>query len=306
MLQTILLKPQNKEDELILKFYFSLGKSEYNSCFSKHEFTNYQRFVLLINYIKENKSLREFVDWIKKKSTLVRFLQLKKIPSKSTLNSWFAMFDLELIKQKMRDFFKPTSKILAVDGTGLETETKGNYIKKRFGLRTKSNFNKFDAIVDIESKLILDFEFHYKQRHDLFVFDILLQRLKFNFEFLLADKGYYSFKNFKFLKKKGILYIVPPKNYGVKCIRNNEIRKQFNKCYYENESIYPLRNIVECVFSALKRKEFRILKMKYREIEVSWKVLAYNLRKSLLHIFTLLLNLIRTQNFNRNFVNFKC
>ncbi len=303
-MQKTLIIPQNREDELLLKFYFSLGKGDYNSCFSKHEFTNYQRFVLLINYIKENKPLREFVDWLKKKSTLPRFLQLKKIPSKSTLNSWFDMFDIELIKQKMRDFFKPKSQIFAVDGTGLETENKGNYIKKRFGLRTKSNFNKFDAIVDIESKIILDFEFHYKQRHDLFVFDILLQRLRFNFKFLLADKGYYSFKIFKILKNKSIFYIVPPKNYGNKCRGDNLIRKQFHKCYYENEALYPLRNIVECVFSALKRKEFRILKMKYRDIEISWKVLAYNLRKSLLHIFILLLDLIKIQNFNRNFMNY--
>lgn len=303
-MQKTLIKPQNKEDELILKFYFSLGKCEYNSCFSKHEFTNYQRFVLLFHYIKENKSLREFVIWLKQKSNLSKFLQLKKIPSKSALNSWFKMFDLKLIKQKMRDFFKPKSKILAVDGTGLETEQKGNYIKKRFGLRTKSDFNKFDAIVDVESKLILDFEFLHKQRHDLFVFDILLQRLKFDFKFLLADKGYYSFKIFKFLKKRGILYIVPPKNYGEKCIRNNGIRKQFQQCYYENEEIYPLRNIVECVFSALKRKEFKILKMRYRETEVSWKVLAYNIRKSLLQIFNLIKNLLKINIFQMKYKSY--
>lgn len=296
-MQKTLIKPQNKEDELVLKFYFSLGKCEYNSCFSKHEFTNYQRFVLLFHYIKENKSLREFVEWLEKKSTLPKSLQLKKIPSKSTLNSWFSMFDIELIKQKIRDFFSSKSQILAVDGTGLETEQKGNYIKKRFGLKSKSDFNKFDAIVDVESKLILDFEFLYKQRHDLFVFEILLQRLKFNFKYMLGDKGYYSFKIFKFLKEKGILYIVPPKNYGQKCIHNNGIRKQFHNCYYENEEIYPLRNIVECVFSALKRKEFRVLKMKYREIEVSWKVLAYNIRKSFLQIFNLIKNMSRINIF---------
>lgn len=303
-MQKTLIEPQNKEDELILNFYLSLGKSEYNSCFSKHEFTNYQRFVLLINYIKENKSLREFVKWLKDKSILPRKLQLKKIPSKSTLDSWFSMFDIELIKQKMRDFFKPESKILAIDGTGLETETKGNYIKKRFGLKTKSDFNKFDAIVDTKSKLILDFEFHYKQRHDLFVFNILLQRLKFDFKYMLGDKGYYSFKIFKFLKEKGILYVVPPKNYGKKCRGNNLIRKQFHNCYYDNEEIYPLRNIVECVFSALKRKEFKILKMKYREMEVSWKVLAYNIRKSILQNFILLLSFYKIKNFSRNFTNF--
>ena len=291
MIQKTLIKPQNKEFELVLKFYFSLGKGDYNSCFSKHEFTNYQRFVLLFYYIKENKSLRDFIEWLKTHSKLPKILQLKKIPSKSTLNSWFNMFDIDLIKQKIRDFFKPKSDILAVDGTGLETEHKGNYIKKRFGLRTKSDFNKFDAIIDVISKLIIDFEFHYKQRHDLYVFNILLARLKFNFRFLLADKGYYSFKIFQILKENGVLFIVPPKNYGQNFIHNSIIREQFHNCYYENKEIYPLRNNIESVFSSLKRKEFRILKMKYRDIEVSWKVLAYNIRKSFLQIFYFLKNL---------------
>lgn len=259
-MQKPLITPKNKEEELILKFYFSLGKGDYNSCFSKHDFTNYQRFVLLYYYIKENKSLREFVNWLKTNSKLPKTLQLKKIPSKSTLNSWFKMFNLDLLKQKFSQFFKPKNAFLAVDGTGLDTNFRSSYYEKRAKLKPSHDYNKLDIIIDIINRTIIGYEFNFNKKHDIRVLrESLLKYLNFKDRqyWLFADKGYYSYILYYILKSRNINFVVPPKNYGSKFKHNNILRKQFHKCYYEYGDCYNLRSIVESVFSALKEKNLK-------------------------------------------------
>ncbi len=48
-------------------------------------------------------------------------------------------------------------------------------------------------------------------------------------------------------------FVVPPIKKGVKAIHNNIVRKKFQETFYKNEDLYPKRNNVEGVFSALKR-----------------------------------------------------
>lgn len=290
MQKTLLNHFKNNSQKEIIKLFHSLGMCEYNSCYSKKEFTNYQRFALITLYISEKKPLREFVKFLNL-SDWRKILQLKKIPSKSTLNSWFSMFDLKRIKSLIENF-KPTSKILAIDGTGLETEFKTNYFKKRCGLRTKSDFNKLDILIDIDSKYILDFEFMYKQRHDAFVAKRIFRRLKYSDSDILADKGYDSEELHQLCKNKKCRLISPKRDYGKKVWHNHySLRNKLAKNFpYE---LYAKRNLVESVFSSLKRVELKILRMKRRDIEVTWKIICYNIRKSLLYFIFLLQNRMR-------------
>ena len=103
--------------------------SEMNSHFSKKDFTNFQRFNLIILYVKENKSLRQFCLDLQN-SKWVNYLQLKKIPKKSTINSWFKFFDLSKIKKLIQKFIFE-NKIFAIDGTGLDRSIKSSYYQKR-------------------------------------------------------------------------------------------------------------------------------------------------------------------------------
>ena len=114
MLQkTLKPTPNNKLQKKFIKLFHSLGMEEFNSEFSKKQFTNFQRFSLLIFYTKENKSLRQFCEDLKF-SKWQHYLQLKKIPKKSTLNNWFDFFNLKKIKKLLRNF-KPKNKIFAID-----------------------------------------------------------------------------------------------------------------------------------------------------------------------------------------------
>jgi len=157
-------------------------------------------------------------------------------------------------------------------------------------LKHKNNWHKLDIIVDVKSKekYILDFSFLLTNRHDSKVAWQLFKRFRYKNLDILADKGYYWFDLFDLAKSKNNKLIVPPKNYGTKCLHNRSKRRNFHNCYYENETKYTLRNNVESVFSSLKRVQGLRLRSKLAHMkkkEMGWQIVWYNIRKKLtLHI----------------------
>lgn len=255
-------------------------------------FDNYQRVALIVLFIQSNKSLRSFLSNVDGSLTAWKhWLKFKKIPSKSTLHSWLKKFDLNFI----RELFGLTiaglkPEIVAIDGSGVETQYKSSYYQKRltdFGFRKpKSPWHKLDIIVDVKSKekFILDFSFLLHPKHDSKVAWQLFKRTKFKNIDILADKGYYWFDLFYLAKIRNNKLIVPPKNYGTKCLHNRSKRKNFHNCYYENEEKYSLRNNVESVFSSLKRVQGLHLRSKLsfmKKRELAWNVVWYNIRKKI-------------------------
>lgn len=259
-------------------------------------FNNYQRVALIVLLTESGKSLRDFVR--DDKGSLLpwkRWLQLPKIPAKSTLHDWLKSFNLEFIRElfhKTISGVKP--KIVAIDGSGTDAQYKSSYYQKRlkdFGFRKpKSPWHKLDIIVDVKSKekWILDFSFLIKQQHDSQVAWQLFKRLKLTNLLVLADKGYYWFDLSKLLNSKDCILVVPPKNYGNKIVHRNFAREKFHKQYEENKEFYSLRNNVESVFSSLKRVQglkIRAKKGFMKKREMGWQIIWYNLRKKLsLHI----------------------
>lgn len=67
---------------------------------------------------------------------------------------------------------KTNLKVTAIDGSGIDTNFKSSYYKKRlkdFGQNPKTNYHKLDIIVDTYSKKqILDYSFLLKNRYDSF------------------------------------------------------------------------------------------------------------------------------------------
>lgn len=274
-------------------------------------FDNYQRVALIVLYIQSGKSLRRFVSNQDASLTAWKhWLQLKKLPCKSTLHDWLKSFNIDFIKELFNQTIaglKP--EIVAIDGSGVETQYKSSYYQKRltdFGFRKpKSPWHKLDIIVDVKSKekFILDFSFLLHPKHDSKVAWQLFKRTKFKDIDILADKGYYWFDLFYLAKIKNNKLIVPPKNYGNKCLHNRSKRKNFHNCYYENEEKYSLRNNVESVFSSLKRVQGLRLRSKLsfmKKRELAWNVVWYNIRKkiSLRLILVLKLRLIFFQEYN--------
>ena len=60
-------------------------------------FTNYQRVALIILYHRSRKALRDFIAELYE-TLWPKWLGLKEIPGKSTLNDWMKLFKLDTIK----------------------------------------------------------------------------------------------------------------------------------------------------------------------------------------------------------------
>jgi len=284
----ILAHPPNKlEKELVKLFHSSDLPLHFNKTGNK-EFTNYQRLSLIIIFRRENKSIRDFVDWLEE-SKWISWLGLKKIPKKSTLHDWLELFDMKLIR-KLIDLSvdKNNLKVTAIDGSGVDTNFKSSYYKKRlkdFGKKTKNSYHKLDILVDVYGKKqIIMHSFLLKNRHDSFVAKKMLKKIKFKKCKILADKGYPNYDFIETAKIKQNNFISPPKNYGGKCRFNNFKRQRKIRNFESNKRIYRRRPIVECVFSSLKRKQKLRLQSKLchmKKREMGWHVLVYNVRRNI-------------------------
>lgn len=272
-------------------------------------FNNYQRVALIVLFIQSGKSLRDFCNNLNGHLTAWKhWLQLKKLPSKSTLHSWLKTFNLEFIRELLHQTIsgiKP--EIVAIDGSGVDTQYKSSYFQKRlldFGFRKPKNpWHKLDIIVDVKSKekWILDFSFLIKQKHDSQVAWQLFNRFKLRNLIILADKGYYWFDLFDLAKSKNNILVVPPKNYGNKCLHNRSKRRNFHQTYENNKDLYALRNNVESIFSSLKRVQglkIRSRKSFMKKREMGWHIVWYNIRKKLSCASLFLIKLIKKIVFN--------
>lgn len=304
----------NKLHKEIIKLCHHAKLKPHNFVMGSKLFNNYQRVALIILFIESGKSLRDFVR--DDKGSLLpwkRWLQLPKLPAKSTLHDWLKSFNLDFIRELLHQTIvgiKP--EIVAIDGSGIDTYHKSSYYQKRlkdFGFRKpKSPWHKLDIIVDVKSKekWILDFSFLLRPQHDSQVAWKLFKRMKLTKLLVLADKGYYWFDLSNLLRRKDCILVVKPKNYGTKIIHRNFQRAKFHKQYEVNKEYYPLRNNVESVFSSLKRVQglkIRARKSFMKKREMGWQIVWYNIRKKLSYasflasIFNLKIKLFHNKNY---------
>ena len=299
----------------IISICHSLNLKEHNFSRGCKLYTNYQRICIMFLFIRSKKSLRDFCAEFEE-TKWKSWLQLKKCPSHSTLHHWFKYFSLDFLRKLIeKTLINQTPKVLAIDGTGIDSQFKSSYFEKRLkdfkSFRKPSNpYHKLDILIDIENNQIFDYSFTLKNRHDSYVAKKLFKRFKYKNCLILADKGYYDLVLFQILKSKLTILVVPPKNYGSKRRTKQRLsRRDFHDSFYENEQLYPLRNKVESSFSAFKRVCKRNLRSKnhiMKKKEMALNIFWYNLRiKIALTIFILLklLNLERIYIFKIRFFN---
>jgi hypothetical protein len=181
------------EKELLNLFHSSNLPLHFNKTGYK-DFTNYQRIVLIIIFRRENKPIRDFLNWLKE-SKWISWLGLKRIPKKSTFHDWLGLFNMKIIRKLIDSSFDESNvRVAAIDGSGIKANFKSSYYEKRlkyFGQRVHNNYHKLDIIVDVYGKKkIIDYSFLIKNRHDSFVAKKLLKRIKLKKCKILADKGY--------------------------------------------------------------------------------------------------------------------
>lgn len=278
----------NKLEEEINKLFHLSGLPLHFNKTGYKDFTNYQRVALIIIFRRENKPIRDFLEWLEE-TKWVSWLGLKYIPKKSTFHDWLGWYDLRLIRNLIDlSVDKSNLKVVAIDGSGVQANFQSQYYQKRlkdFKKKIKRPYNKLDIIVDTYGKKqIIDYYFLLKNRNDNFVAEKLLKRTKLRKCKILADKGYPKYDFIEDMKKKKNNFISPPKNYGGKYRHNNLKRRKKILNFESNKPIYRRRVIVEAVFSSLKRKQDLKLRSRvpYRKKgEMGWHILFYNVRRNI-------------------------
>jgi hypothetical protein len=85
------------------------------------QFTNYQRVGLIVLFLRSKKSLRDFTQELCE-TRWTSWLDLRKLPKKSTLHDWLKLFGLKFIRSiisviSQRE--KPS--LMAIDATGIDS-----------------------------------------------------------------------------------------------------------------------------------------------------------------------------------------
>lgn len=286
--QNILPEFNNELEKQLNNLFHSSGLPLYFNKTGYKDFTNYQRISLIVIFRRENKSIRDFLKDLEE-SKWISWLGLKRIPKKSTFHDWLVLYDINQIKEFIEQSVdKSDLRVTAIDGSGVQTDFKSSYYKKRLkelGQKVKNSYHKLDIIVDVYGKKqIIDYSFLLKNRHDSYVAKKLLKKIKFRRCKILADKGYPDYDFIEQSKLKQNNFISPPKNYGEKCRHNNLKRERKCKNFEANKKIYRRRVIVEAVFSSLKRKQHLRLRSKLcsmKKREMGWHILFYNMRRNI-------------------------
>lgn len=245
------------------------------------EFTNYQRISMIILFRRSKKALRDFIIELQE-SKWIYWLQLKRIPSKSTLHYWIKHFEMKTIKQ-LFSFLKPKSpELTAIDGTGFDSFHRSRHYEKRVGL-TNMPYAKVDLFVDVKSKQVIDFSLVNHHQHDIISARQFVRRNSLRGVKILCDGGY-DCEDFhqEIFEKGGKLY-APVRKRDKRSIRRFP-KGRFRKSCLELPDFMGQRSIIECINAALKRRFINCLRSKkdfMKKREFAWSMIVYNLTRKL-------------------------
>ncbi len=266
--------------EQIIKLCHSMELQLHDNIFGSKVYTNYQQIGLIILLMRSRKSLRDFAAELKE-SLWPKWLGLKELASKSSLNRGMRKFDLNKLRSLLtQTVIDEKPEVMAIDATGFDSWARSRHYNKRlkeFNVRKPHlPYNKADLLVDTETKLVHDFVLRTKPRHDVLGAKTIFKRLKHERVLILADRGYDSEELHKLVASKNCDFYAPVRDFKVKKPKG----KHRQQCVEKHE-LYGMRSIVESVNFSLKSR-FRSLRCKLhymKKREFAWKLITYNLEK---------------------------
>ena len=239
-------------------------------------FTNYQRVALIILYHRSRKALRDFIAELYE-CLWPKWLGLREIPGKSTLNDWMKLFKLETIR-KLHNVLvaKQKPEIMAIDATGIDSWQLSRHYAWRIGMPYVPHA-KLDAIVDVKNSIILDYLFRLKPRHDVIAAKIFFRRMKHKGSLILGDGAYDCEELHKLARKNNNEFFAPLRKNSMKMPKGF-----FRKKCVQKHAQYGMRNKVESTFHALKAVHVSALKSRLhfnKKKEMAWHIMVYNLKR---------------------------
>ncbi len=276
MTQTILTNQYNNPLEReLLKLFHQSGLPQHSNKTGNKEFTNYQRISLIILYRRSKKALRDFIKELQE-SKWISWLQLKRIPSKSSLHYWIKQFEMKTIRQLFNLIKPKKSKLTAIDGTGFDSYHRSRHYEKRVGFGGMP-YAKVDLFIDVESKQIIDFSLVTHHQHDIVAAKQFVKRNRVRGMKILCDKGYDSEGFHRQIFEKGGRLYAPIRKSSRKYPKG-----WFRRQCLELPEFMGQRSIIECINAVLKRRFISCLRSRkscMKKREFAWSMIVYNLTK---------------------------
>jgi transposase len=209
-------------------------------------------------------------------SRLLNWLSID-VPTYSALAKMNSRLPLTIWQRLLQVTNQAKVNLAAMDATGYSRPLPSPYYYKRIDKPYPVEIPlKLSVTVDTKNKHILSLRLRSKNAHDIRDAKYLIKKMNKKPKKLIADKSYDAEWLHQFCKERGITAVIPARNYGKlkgfnlrrKCMENFKLRT------------YHRREIVESVFSSLKRKfgaSVNSLTAKTRRAEIYCRAIVHNI-----------------------------
>ncbi len=226
-----------------------------------------------------------------RKGYLKEILEVKSLPSRSTLNRGMLRLNQKYIRKfnklLVRKFVN-RGMVVAVDATGIRLKTSSSWYDIRIGRRNRRRDNtKLHIAVNIHRNVVVEYKITSWKSSDMRQLEFLLKDID---ELLrvLGDAGYLSRKNCDIVaEKNGLPFFAIKSNTTTKAGGSKAWKRMVRLAQRRKElydAIYHMRSLVECIFSAIKRRYgnyVRAVKRKARDITIALRILSFNIKQRL-------------------------
>jgi transposase len=173
--------------------------------------------------------------------------------------------------------------VAAIDGTSMQRTNPSEHYLKRIDREGKNSIPIFlNVMIDVVRRKFVAIRHHSKRAGEVPDVKYLVEHAKQEIELILMDKAYDSEKLHRHLREQGIFSVVPVKKNWA----SGQLRKQLRDCF--DYCLYWQRNLIECLFSALKRlfgNHLSGLTARTQRAEIYMRMIAYNLGARIIEIF---------------------
>ena len=224
--------------------------------------------VFRLSYRRAMKFLDEFYGIRPHWTTLQKFR--KRVP----LGIWQAL---------LKSTIEKTIAVAAIDGTSMQRHNPSMHYLKRIDRENKISIPIYiNVMADVIRRKFVAIRHHAEKSGEVKDAYYLYEQSPTEIELAVMDKLYDSEKLHRFLREKGTYSIIPVKKNWAKGQYRKQLKDYFDYC------LYWQRNLIESLFSALKRlfgNHLRGLTARTQRAEIYMRLIAYNLGAIVIETF---------------------